>query len=282
MPIKPLLAKTMAHLEAVSKRGENVITGQSTGFTDIDSITSGLHPGDLIIFAGRPGMGETILARQMAEHIATYSCLSVAIYSEVSTTNLVKQILASTAQIDKWNLRNKERLNDDWPKLANAVELLKGAPIYIGDTTALTMEVLRDELLQCPELGLVIVDNLRHLALTAPKWHRAATVANILASLRSIAKELNVPIIAIGEIKRSVEEREDKRPYLNDLVDSNLIRHYADMVLTVYREEIYNPESGKKGQGEIIVAKNRNGATGTITQCFNSDVHRFETPPEST
>ncbi len=279
MPLKGLLTQAIDRIEELFD-SESPLTGVPTGFTDLDDITSGLQPSDLIIIAGRPSMGKTSLAMNIAENAAVGCKLPVAVFSmEMPGQQLAMRMLASLGRINAHRIRTGKLSDDDWPRLTSAVGLLNDAPIYVDDTPALTPLELRSRARRLHRehgLGLLIVDYLQLMQATDSTENRATEISNITRSLKIMAKELNVPLIAMSQLNRSLESRPNKRPVMSDLRESGAIEQDADVILFIYRDEVYNEDSADKGTAEIIVGKQRNGPTGTVRLTFLGEYTRFE------
>ena len=278
-----LLAESLNRIEQLCESGETV-TGMPTGFPDLDDMTSGLQPADLVIIAGRPSMGKTSLAMNIAEHIAIDKNLPVAIFSmEMPGSQLATRLLASLSRVSATKLRSGKLSNDDWPRLTATVHMLSGKPIYIDDTPALSPLELRSRSRRLASergaegLGAIIVDYLQLMEGGEDKSeNRATEISNITRALKSLAKELNVPIIVLSQLNRSLEARPNKRPVMSDLRESGAIEQDADLILFIYRDEVYNEDSEQKGTAEIIIGKQRNGPIGTIRLTFLAEFTRFE------
>ncbi len=279
MPLKGLLTQAIDRIEELFD-SESPLTGVPTGFTDLDDITSGLQPSDLIIIAGRPSMGKTSLAMNIAENAAVGCKLPVAVFSmEMPGQQLAMRMLASLGRINAHRIRTGKLSDDDWPRLTSAVGLLNEAPVYVDDTPALTPLELRSRARRLHRehgLGLLIVDYLQLMQATDSTENRATEISNITRSLKIMAKELNVPLIAMSQLNRSLESRPNKRPVMSDLRESGAIEQDADVILFIYRDEVYNDDSADKGTAEIIVGKQRNGPTGTVRLTFLGEYTRFE------
>jgi len=279
-PIAALLTKTVDRIdELYRKQGD--ITGVATGFSDLDEKTSGLQPSDLIIIAGRPSMGKTTLAMNIAENAAVGHKIPVAIFSmEMPGTQLAMRMMASLGRINAHRVRTGKLDDEDWPRLTSAVSLLSETPIYIDDTPALTPMELRARARRIKrehDLGLIIVDYLQLMQIGDNSTeNRATEISNITRSLKALAKELNVPLIAMSQLNRSLEQRTDKRPVMSDLRESGAIEQDADVILFIYRDEVYNEESPAKGTAEIIIGKQRNGPIGKVTLTFLGEYTKFE------
>lgn len=257
---------------------EDTLTGVPTGFIDLDKITTGLQASDLIIIAGRPSMGKTTLAMNIAEHAGIKSGIPVAVFSmEMSEQQLIKRMLSSIGHIDQTKIRTGKLADEDWPKLTSAVSALSEARIYIDDTAALTASDLRArarKLVREYGIGLFIVDYLQ--LMRGPGENRVQEITKISGSLKALAKELNVPVVALSQLSRAVTNRPDKRPTIADLRDSGSIEQDADLILLIHRDEVYNKDSRQKGLAEVIVGKHRNGPTGEILLTFLGKHIRFE------
>jgi len=258
---------------------EGEITGISTGFKDFDQMTAGLQPSDLIIVAGRPAMGKTSFAMNLAEHAAIKHGVPVAVFSmEMASLQLVLRLFASLGQIDMKSLRTGQLQELDWPKLTSAMNLLQKSHIFIDETPALSPSELRARarrLKREHQIGLIVVDYLQLMAVPGTRENRATEIAEISRSLKALAKELNVPVVALSQLNRSLEQRPNKRPVMADLRESGSIEQDADLIVFIYRDEVYNPETPEKGKAEIIIGKHRNGATGTVSLAFQGQWVRF-------
>ena len=282
MEIKPLLTQVVERIdELFSRANPSDVTGIPTGFTDLDQKTAGLQPGDLIIVAGRPSMGKTAFSINMGENIAIDSGLPVAIFSmEMGGAQLVMRMLGSIGRLDQHKIRTGQLQDDDWQKLTYAVGKLNDAPIFIDETPALNALELRARSRrlhrQCGKLGLIIIDYLQLMSSVSSGENRATEISEISRSLKALAKELNVPIVALSQLNRSLEQRPNKRPIMSDLRESGAIEQDADVILFIYRDEIYNPDSQDKGSAEIIIGKQRNGPIGMVRLTFLGEHTRFE------
>jgi replicative DNA helicase len=257
------------------------ITGRPTGFIDLDNATSGLQPADLIIVAGRPSMGKSTLAMQMAEHVAIYDKLPVAVFSmEMPDSQLGMRSLASTGRIDLRTIRTGKLDDQAWPRLTSAINILAEAKVFIDDSPALTPMDVRSRVRRLAkeqgQLGLVVVDYLQLMRVPGLEKNRVQEVSEISRSLKAIAKEFNVPVIALSQLNRGLEQRPNKRPVMADLRDSGGIEQDADLILFIYRDEVYNKESQDKGTAEIIIGKQRNGPLSTVRLVFQGEYTRFE------
>ncbi|TAM87935.1 MAG: replicative DNA helicase [Candidimonas sp.] len=279
--INPLLKLVIERIDELYHReGDSEVTGVPTGFTDLDRLTSGLQPGDLIIVAGRPSMGKTSLAMNIGEYVAIKEGLPVAVFSmEMGAVQLAMRMVGSVGMLDQHRIRTGKLNNDDWPRLTSAVQQVQEAQIYIDETPALNaMEVrARSRRLarQCGQLGLIIVDYMQLMSATSSGENRATEISEISRSLKSLAKELNCPLMALSQLNRSLEQRPNKRPVMSDLRESGAIEQDADLILFIYRDEVYNPDSPDKGMAEIIIGKQRNGPIGSVRLTFQGAFTKF-------
>ena len=278
-PIKTLLTKAVDRIDALF-RSESAITGVPTGFKDLDDMTSGLQAGDLVIVAGRPSMGKTSLAMNIAESAALGSKLPVAIFSmEMPGEQLAMRMMASLGRINAHKVRTGKLEDDDWPRLTHAIGLLAEAPMFIDDTPALTPLELRTRARRLKRehgLGLIVVDYLQLMEAPESGENRATEISGITRSLKGLAKELGVPVVALSQLNRSLEQRPNKRPVMSDLRESGAIEQDADVIFFIYRDEVYNEDSQDKGTAEIIIGKQRNGPTGKVKLTFLGEYTRFE------
>ncbi len=272
-------------VESVEQRMQNAsdVTGMPTGFSDLDKMTSGLQPSDLIIIAGRPSMGKTSLALNMAEHVAIEKKMPVAVFSmEMASMQLTTRLIGSVGRVDQHKMRTGQLDDDDWEKLTDSLGQLNEAPIHIDEGSALnTFEVrarARRLQRQVGQLGLIVIDYIQLMSAPIGKQteNRATEISEISRSLKSLAKELHVPVVALSQLNRSVEQRVDKRPVMSDLRESGAIEQDADVIMFIYRDEVYNPESPDKGLAEILLAKQRNGPVGMVKLTFLGQYTRFE------
>jgi len=258
---------------------EGEITGISTGFKDLDKKTAGLQPSDLIIVAGRPAMGKTTFAMNLAENAAIKHGIPVAVFSmEMAALQLVMRLFSSLGQIEQGRLRTGSLDDLDWPKLTSAMNLLQKSKIFIDETPALSPAELRARarrLKREHDIGMIVVDYLQLMSVPDTRENRATEIAEISRSLKAVAKELNVPVIAISQLNRSLEQRPNKRPVMADLRESGSIEQDADLILFIYRDEVYNQETPEKGKAEIIIGKHRNGEIGTVNLAFQGQWLRF-------
>ena len=282
MELQPLLTQVVERIDMLFQRDNpSDITGIPTGFTDLDQKTSGLQPGDLVIVAGRPSMGKTAFSLNIAEHVALESGLPVAVFSmEMSGTQLVMRMMGSVGKLDQHKVRTGRLQDDDWQRLTYAVGKLNDAPLYIDESAALTALELRARARrlhrQCGKLGLIVIDYIQLMSATRQGENRATEISEISRSLKALAKELDVPVIALSQLNRSLEQRPNKRPVMSDLRESGAIEQDADVILFIYRDEVYNPETPEKGISEIIIGKQRNGPIGTVRLAFLGEYTRFE------
>jgi replicative DNA helicase len=286
--IQPLLTQVMERIDLLyHKDNPSDITGVPTGFADLDRWTSGLQPGDLIIIAGRPSMGKTALALNMAEHVAVENKLPVAVFSmEMSGSQLALRMLGSIGRLDQHKLRTGRLSDDDWNRLTNAVGKLHDAPVMVDESGALNALELRARARrlhrQYGTLGLIVVDYLQLMQATSQGENRATEISEISRSLKSLAKELKVPVVALSQLSRAVEQRTgSRRPIMSDLRESGAIEQDADLILAIYREEVYTPDTPEKGVAEIIILKQRNGPIGTVKLTFLGEYTRFESYAQS-
>ncbi|HTT12811.1 MAG TPA: replicative DNA helicase [Burkholderiaceae bacterium] len=277
-----LLTQVVERIQELFERtNPSDVTGVPTGFADLDSKTAGLQPGDLIIVAGRPSMGKTSLALNFGEHVALDQGLPVALFSmEMGASQLALRMLSSVGRIDQQRLRTGRLLDGDWPKLTEAIKKMHEAQLFIDETPALTAVDLRARARRlartCGKLGLVIVDYLQLMSASSVGENRATEISEISRSLKALAKELSVPVVALSQLNRTVEQRTDKRPVMSDLRESGAIEQDADVILFIYREEVYNPDTTDKGIAEVIIGKQRNGPIGRVNLRFGGEFTRFD------
>ncbi len=283
--IKSLAADAIHRIETLYKLKQS-ITGLETGYTDFDNMTSGLQPADLVIVAGRPSMGKTTFAMNIAEHAALRSGLPVLVFSmEMPGDSLAMRMLSSLGRIEQNKIRTGRLEDEDWPRLGSAVALLSSAKMFIDDTPGLTPTELRSRARRLAreqgELGLIVIDYLQLMRVPQFSDNRVAEISEISRSLKALAKELRVPVIALSQLNRSLEQRADKRPVMSDLRESGAIEQDADLITFIYRDEVYNPETRDKGIAEIIIAKQRNGPIGKVALTFLGKYTRFENYADS-
>ena len=280
--INPLLTQVVERIQELHDReNPSEITGVPTGFTDLDRMTSGLQPGDLIIVAGRPSMGKTAFALNIAEYVAVDVGLPVAVFSmEMGGTQLAMRMLASIGRLDSHRVRTGRLTDDEWSRLTYALGKLHEAPMHIDETGGMNPTDLRGRARrlkrQVGKLGLIVIDYIQLMGSTRQNENRATEVSEISRSLKALARELEVPIIALSQLSRKVEERTDKRPMMSDLRESGAIEQDADVILMMYREDYYKPDTPDKGMAEVIIGKQRNGPTGTVSLAFLGEYTRFE------
>ena len=277
--IKDILVKVVDRIDTLFQQ-DNPLTGVPTGFSDFDDRTSGLQPSDLVIVAGRPSMGKTTFAMNIAENAAIKTNLPVLVFSmEMPGEQLAMRMMSSLGRIDQHKLRTGKLDDDDWPRLTSAVGLLAETPLFIDDTPALTPTDLRARARRLKRehgLGLIVIDYLQLMQVHGNKENRATEISEISRSLKALAKELSVPVVALSQLNRSLEQRPNKRPVMSDLRESGAIEQDADLIVFIYRDEVYNEDSPDKGTAEIIIAKQRNGPIGTARLTFLGQFTRFE------
>ena len=258
------------------------ITGVATGFDELDRITAGLQPSDLIIIAGRPSMGKTALAMNIVQQVAVADRVPVAVFSlEMSMEQLALRMLCSLGGIDSQRIRTGRLLEKDWPDLTRATGMLTESPIFIDDTAGITVLEMRAKARRLKSehnIGLVVVDYLQLMQGRTKTENRAQEISDISRSLKAMAKELEVPVIALSQLNRSLESRTDKRPQLSDLRESGAIEQDADVIGFIYRDEVYNKadDNPNRGLAEVIIGKQRNGPTGTVKLTFRAEITTFE------
>jgi replicative DNA helicase len=277
--INDLVGESLKQIEERAENGE-AVTGVATGFTDFDNKTTGLQGGDLIIVAGRPSMGKTSFAMNLAEYASLKNDAVTAIFSmEMSGTQLSTRLISSMGRINQQKIRTGKLTDDDWPRLTNAVALLSKANIFIDDTAALTPIDIRARARRLKRekgLDLIVIDYMQLMQLSNNSENRATELSEISRSLKALARELDVPVVALSQLNRSLENRTDKRPIMSDLRESGAIEQDADVIAFIYRDEVYNEDSPDKGKAEIIVAKQRNGPIFKTTLTFLGECTRFE------
>lgn len=276
--IKEIFLETFPHLEFLyNNRG--VVTGVPTSFGDLDQLCCGFQASDFIILAGRPSMGKTSLGLCIGYNAAMKHNIPVAVFSlEMSKEQLVQRILCAEAKVDQQRLRNGTIDEEDWLKLHETAGKLAKAPIYIDDTPGISIRQLRAKARQLKAekgLGLIVIDYLQMLQGSRRSENRQQEISEISRSLKGLAKELQIPVLALAQLSRSVEQRPNKRPVMSDLRESGSLEQDADMVMFIYRDEYYNPESEKKGIAEIIISKNRNGPVGSVDLVFLKEYTKF-------
>ena len=285
-----LVAEVVEDIDKRFNADGSEITGLRTGYTKLDQITAGLQRGDLVIIAGRPSMGKTSLAMNIAEQVGIWDAKPVAVFSlEMADKQLVQRMLGSVGRIDQHKLRTGRLTDDEWQAITGAAGRLNGSPFIIEETSALSIIELRARARRIardnPALALIIVDYLQLMASNAEtQSERTAEIGNISRGMKALAKELNIPIVALSQLNRGVEARVNKRPLMSDIRDSGSVEQDADLILFIYRDEVYHAESAEKGHAEIIVGKQRNGAIGHLYLEFIQHETRFSntdwTPPK--
>ncbi len=271
-------------IDQIDERHQNqqAVTGLATGFTQFDEMTAGLQPGDLVVVAGRPSMGKTTLALNIAENAALNPARPqpTAIFSmEMSTEQLALRMISSLGRVNQAHLRNGRFGDDDWPRINGAIQMMSEAPMYIDDTPALTPTEIRARsrrLKRQHGLELIVVDYLQLMQVAGTKENRATEISEISRSLKALARELEVPIIALSQLNRSVEQRTEKKPMMSDLRESGAIEQDADLIIFIYREEVYDKDTPRKGIADINIAKQRNGPVGEFPLTFLGQFTKFE------
>jgi replicative DNA helicase len=281
IPVQPLLTQVVERIdELYSRDNQSEITGVPTGFIDLDRMTSGLQPGDLVIVAGRPSMGKTAFSLNIGENVAIEAGLPVAVFSmEMGGAQLAMRMLGSVGQLDQHRLRTGRLNDEDWPRLTHAIQKMNDAQLYIDETAGLNPIELRARARrlsrQCGKLGLIIIDYLQLMTGSKAGDNRTAEISEISRSLKGLAKELHCPVIALSQLNRSLEQRPNKRPVMSDLRESGAIEQDADVIIFLYRDEVYNPDSPDKGTAEIIIGKQRNGPIGAIRLTWIGQYTKF-------
>lgn len=279
--IKNVLGKAIEKIDELY-HSDGDITGISTGFKDFDQMTSGLNPSDLVIVAGRPSMGKTTFAVNMAENAALQSGMPVLIFSmEMPDDSLAMRMISSLGRINQGRVRSGQLKDEDWPRVTSAVNMLSEVKLFIDDTAGLSPAEMRARARRVAkehgQLGMIVIDYLQLMQVPGFKVeNRTAEISEISRSLKALAKELNVPVVALSQLNRSLEQRADKRPVMSDLRESGAIEQDADLIVFIYRDEVYNEETPDKGVAEIIIAKQRNGPIGKVRLAFLGQFTRFE------
>ncbi|MBH97012.1 MAG: replicative DNA helicase [Rhodospirillaceae bacterium] len=278
--MKEILPETVNRLDDLQhSKGE--ITGIPTGFKDIDKMTAGLQPGDLVIIAARPSMGKTSLAMNIAENAAIGHQKPTAIFSmEMSAEQLSFRMIGSVGRVNQKNLRSGSLSDEDWTRVNSTITMMSSAPIFIDDAPGLSPTEVRARarrLKRTNNLELIVIDYLQLMAVSGTSENRATEISEISRSLKALARELNVPVVALSQLNRAVEQRPDKRPQMSDLRDSGAIEQDADVIIFIYREEQYDKETPRKGIADIIIGKQRNGPTGELNLTFLGEYTKFET-----
>ncbi len=277
-----LLVDVLKRIEELGEGNHGDVSGIPTGFVDLDRKTTGLHPGQLVIVAGRPAMGKTSFSMNIAEHVAIDEGLPVAVFSmEMEATQLAARMIGSIGKLDQQRMRTGRLLDEDWPKLTHAMQLLQEAQIYIDESPALSPLVLRSRARRlkrkCGKLGLIVVDYLQLMSGNAlsKNDNRTAEISEISRSLKTLAKEMECPVIALSQLNRGLEQRTNKRPIMSDLRESGAIEQDADLILFIYRDEVYHPDTQDKGSAEVIIGKQRAGPIGTVRLTFAGEYTKF-------
>ena len=277
--LKDIVQPSIDRLDALSN-SEDGITGVATGFDDLDKRTAGLQAGDLVVIAGRPSMGKTTLALNIAENAAIGHAVATGIFSmEMPKEQVTLRMIGSIGRVDQSHLRSGRLTEEDWTRINSSVSMMSSAPIFVDDAPGLTPTEVRARsrrLKREHDLGLVIVDYLQLMQVSGSTENRATEISEISRSLKGLARELNVPVVALSQLNRSVEQRNDKRPVMSDLRESGAIEQDADVIIFIYREEVYDPETIKKGVADIIIGKQRNGPTGNFPLTFKGEYTKFE------
>ena len=280
--IQSLITQAVERIDELYNRDDQSgITGTATGFADIDRLTSGMQAGDLIIVAGRPSMGKTSFAMNIGENVAIKSGLPVVVFSmEMGGAQLATRMLGSVGRLDQQRLRVGHLEDHDWPKMTQAIQLINDARIHIDDSPALNYSELRSrarrQAKEFGKLGLIIIDYLQLMSANSAGENRATEISEISRNLKGLAKELNCPVIALSQLNRSLENRPNKRPVMSDLRESGAIEQDADVIMFIYRDEVYDSHSQDAGTAEIIIGKQRNGPIGTVRLAFNGAFTKFE------
>ncbi|MGB5512698.1 MAG: replicative DNA helicase [Woeseiaceae bacterium] len=277
--LKQILPETVDRIDLLHQ-SEGSITGVSSGYTEFDKLTAGLQPGELIIVAGRPSMGKTTFAVNIAENAAIGSKVPTAIFSmEMPAQQLAFRMISSLGRVDQTHLRTGNFPDEDWSRINTAVQLMSDAPIFIDDTPSMSPTEIRARARRLHRehgLGLIVIDYLQLMQVEGSKENRATEISEISRGLKALAKELSVPVIALSQLNRSVEQRQDKRPVMSDLRESGAIEQDADLICFIYREEVYNPETPRKGVADVAIAKQRNGPIGDFLLTFVGRYTKFE------
>ncbi len=279
--VNPIIAKTLRRIDEMF-HSDGGITGVTTGFVDLDDRTSGLQKSDLIIVAGRPSMGKTTFAMNLVENALLKTELPVLVFSmEMPSDSIVMRMLSSLGRIDQTKIRNGKLDEEDWPRLTSAVNMLKNKPLFIDDTAALSPTELRSRARRVArenkgKLGMIMVDYLQLMRVPGASEGRTAEISEISRGLKALAKEMECPVVALSQLNRSLEQRPNKRPVNSDLRESGAIEQDADLIIFIYRDEVYNEESPDKGIAEIIIGKQRNGPIGTVRLAFLGKYTKFE------
>jgi replicative DNA helicase len=278
--LRPLLARTVNRIEQLFSSNDP-LTGLSTGFTDLDTKTAGLQKGDLVIVAARPSMGKTTFAMNLVENVMMNGAPVLVFSMEMPADSIVMRMLSSLGRIDQTRVRSGKLEEEDWPRLTSTMAMMSDKQLFIDDTPALSPTEVRARARRIARdcggaLGLVMVDYLQLMRVPGLENNRVNEISEISRSLKGLAKELNCPVIALSQLNRSLEQRPNKRPVMSDLRESGAIEQDADVIMFIYRDEVYNPESQDKGTAEIIIGKQRNGPIGMLRLAFLGRYTRFE------
>ncbi|CAM8652623.1 DnaB Replicative DNA helicase [Burkholderiales bacterium] len=290
VPFDQIIKKVVKQVDELARNpNPSDVTGVPSGFIDLDQKTAGMHAGDLIIVAGRPSMGKTSFALNIGEHVAVDQGLPIAVFSmEMGAEQLALRMLCSVGRIDAQRIRTGRLHEEDWDRMTHAVQRMTGVQVHIDETPGLNPLELRSRARrlhrQSGGLGLIIVDYIQLMSGTSSNENRTTEISEITRSLKGLAKELGCPVIALSQLNRTVEQRTDKRPVMSDLRESGAIEQDADVILFIYRDEVYRPDSPDKGVAEIIIGKQRNGPIGTVRLTFLGQFTKFDNhapPPPS-
>ncbi|MFT6449000.1 MAG: replicative DNA helicase [Oleispira sp.] len=279
--VGPILKNTLDQLDELFNKPEG-LSGITSGFTEIDNRTSGFQKADMVVVAGRPSMGKTTYAMNLVENALVATKRPCIVFSmEMPSESIVMRMLSSIGKIDQTRIRSGKLIEDDWPRLSSAVNILKDLPLYIDDTPALTPQDMRARCRKVyrendNDLALVMVDYMQLMRVSGPSEGRSQEISEISRSMKAIAKEFSCPIIALSQLNRSLEQRPNKRPVMSDLRESGAIEQDADIIAFIYRDEVYNEDTPDKGIAEIITGKHRNGPIGTDRLAFVGKYTRFE------
>ncbi|HKL80290.1 MAG TPA: replicative DNA helicase [Mobilitalea sp.] len=276
--IKEVVLRSIDSIEAASKN-QGSVTGVATGFYDLDYKTAGLQPSDLVLIAARPSMGKTALALNIAEFVALKSNITTAVFSlEMSQDQLVKRILSMNSRVDSQSIRTGSLSGDDWASLMESARIIGNSNLVIDDTSSISVSEMRSKCRKLKlekNLGLIIIDYLQLMSGGKRSESRQQEISEISRSLKALAREVNVPVVALSQLSRAVEQRPDKRPMLSDLRESGAIEQDADVVMFIYRDDYYNHDSEEPGVSEIIIGKQRNGPTGTVKLGWQAQFTKF-------
>ena len=277
--ISQVLSKTVEQIDHLFET-KGAVSGVASGFTDLDKKTTGFQAGDLVIVAGRPAMGKTTFAMNVAETAAISGGLPVAVFSmEMPGEQLAMRLISSLGRIDQHHIRTGELTDEDWPRITSSISMLSETKLFIDDTPAMSPNEVRARARRIKRehgLGLVVIDYLQLMQVAGGSENRATEISEISRSLKALAKELAIPVMALSQLNRGLEQRPDKRPVMSDLRESGAIEQDADIILFVYRDEVYNEDSPDKGTAEIIIGKQRNGPIGKVRLTFHGKYTRFD------